>query len=873
MKNTKKLLVGVLSVAALLGTGVAAWTIGGGLTSNTAEAEPEIVTTVNNRDIKLVVEAKDDKIKFDSEDDLEVTYNVKAQRGDKTDVNFDPYDLTNYANIADEYKPDLTVTTKAVDKESGEELKADNPFFDYIVLPKAKTIYYDTWLASVNKDLGQDITLEFAWGEEVGGLNPQVYADKNNLGLSKTDQEKWFNTLTDTLSGVKFQFVFEVKGVKEDVPPVEEETGEVTLPTVDGSAFSIEGSDPEKGPVTAGKHVITITTDEGKVVKDNKLTIMEGETPVGVTLNENPLTRAVGHTYTWEHEFKADVDYRFEYTVVDETPDPATKYAVTFTATEGGSIDVKVDGESITSGDEVDEGKEVVVTVAASEGYKLTELTVNGDPQGLENTTLTLKVDKALDIKATFEKEDTPVVEYTKLADVVKLENGTEFTTRGYWMGNNGIDYTYEGETYYNASYIADGDVGYQLYKVDNTIIDNLELIPGETIVEVKGKVSNYTPTDDKTGEVTGLTVLEAEVNSITVVESDEQISKPVIDVINTENAKYEFDESKINRKVKIEGAVVDEISVGNHDNTTIDFSVGVEKYSLYLDSRYTDLSLIDGLVIGSTFNFESWVGTHGYDYQFVYINNIDFDLVQPESVTLTAEKTEIFTNEQLKLTYATKPEVVSVVPTFSSSDDKVATVNEKGIVTGIAQGTATITVSFENGVKHSIEITVSSEVEPVADSVVYEYDIIDETIAGNVYGTGIKDAADALAQLKNTKTPVSDDIISEVTNIEKIYKTDETGKGGIKFGGSSGTANLTFNTSKMISKIEITYIGWNNDNTDIIVNGVKEDTLNEENYNNGVDSETHVFNFAEPTNVISIDKLNGKKRFVLVSMKLYIAQ
>lgn len=34
MKNTKKLLVGVLSVAALLGTGVAAWTIGGGINNS-----------------------------------------------------------------------------------------------------------------------------------------------------------------------------------------------------------------------------------------------------------------------------------------------------------------------------------------------------------------------------------------------------------------------------------------------------------------------------------------------------------------------------------------------------------------------------------------------------------------------------------------------------------------------------------------------------------------------------------------------------------------------------------------------------------------------------------------------------------------------
>ena len=59
MKNTKKLLVGVLSVAALLGTGVAAWTIGGGLTSHSETLDPTVVETIGTRDIELNVAKKD----------------------------------------------------------------------------------------------------------------------------------------------------------------------------------------------------------------------------------------------------------------------------------------------------------------------------------------------------------------------------------------------------------------------------------------------------------------------------------------------------------------------------------------------------------------------------------------------------------------------------------------------------------------------------------------------------------------------------------------------------------------------------------------------------------------------------------------------
>ena len=391
----------------------------GGLTSNTAEAEPEIVTTVNNRDIKLVVEAKDDKIKFDSEDDLEVTYNVKAQRGDKTDVNFDPYDLTNYANIADEYKPDLTVTTKAVDKESGEELKADNPFFDYIVLPKAKTIYYDTWLASVNKDLGQDITLEFAWGEEVGGLNPQVYADKNNLGLSKTDQEKWFNTLTDTLSGVKFQFVFEVKGVKEDVPPVEEETGEVTLPTVEGSTLSIEGLKDGKLPV--GEHTITITTDEGKVVKDNKLTVVENGVEKEVPLTENALTRATAHTYTATYNFVKGATYSFKYELDDEEVPQPTTYKVSVEGNENGTITVTEAGEPI--GPTVNEGSKIKVSVKANDGFNIDTVTVGEEIETVNNS--------------TFEKEYTVTSDLTISATYSEIKTEPEYEV--YQTGKLGL--------------------------------------------------------------------------------------------------------------------------------------------------------------------------------------------------------------------------------------------------------------------------------------------------------------------------------------------------------------------------------------------------------------------------------------------------
>lgn len=716
MKNTKKLLVGVLSVAALLGTGVAAWTIGGGLTSHSETLDPTVVNEIGTRDIALnVTKDEADTIVFDSTPDLDITYNVKAKAAEGAAVGFEPYDLANYEKVAEEYQPDLTVTTKAYDVTNPDErveLKSDDPFYQYVKLPEVQTIDYKIWLASEEK--GYDVELTFAWSDKYG--NPQEYVDSELAAKSADEQRAFIKNMIAALENVQFEFVFEVKGVKEDLPPVEEETGTVTLPTVEGSTLSIEGYDPEKGTVTAGRHLITITTDEGKVVENNKLTIYEGETPVIVTLNESPLTRATGHTYNYEHEFKAGVAYSFDYKVVDETPDPATKYAVTFSATEGGSIDVKVDGTSITSGEEVDEGKEVVVTVTANEaeGYKLTKLTVNDQEQALENTTLTLTVDKALNIKATFEKEDTPVVEYTKLDDVLKLENGTVFTTRGYYMGKSSL--LNEEYNTYNSVFIGDGATHYQLFRVSIDLIDGLDLIPEQTIIEVTGTVSNYE------GSVT---TPEANITGIKVIEEDAEVAKPIIQTINAEQPQYVLDESKINQKVRFEEATVTSVSVGNYGNTTISLQVGDYDYSIYLDTRYNDLTPIEGLVKGMKLTANTWVGATNDGFRFNYIEDVSFVEVQPESVTLNAEKTEIYVNEKIELSYTTVPEVVSVKPTFTSSEETVATVDENGVVTGVGEGKTTITVDFENRVKNTIEITILPGGDiPVTGEYTYTWEI-----------------------------------------------------------------------------------------------------------------------------------------------------
>ena len=318
MRNSKKLLIGVLSVAALIGTGYAAWTIGGVFTDATQDLNPIVEETIGTRDIALEV-SKDpnDNIKFDSKADLNVTYNVKAVKA-KTNLieDFDPYDLSYYDKVAEDYKPDLTVSARALDSTTDKPLDPSDEFFKIVNLPKEVTYEYDQWLAKDYKDNGFPVELVFTWGNFTGGLNPQEYLDSQLASKTQEEQREFIEGVIDNLKGVKFEFTFKVEGAVIDTPePVEDTTGEVTAPSVADSTFLIDGQ-AISGNLKAGERQITITTADGKVVEDNKLIVVENGVDKEVTLTDS-LTRAA-HTYTATYNFLKGATYSFKYNVVDE---------------------------------------------------------------------------------------------------------------------------------------------------------------------------------------------------------------------------------------------------------------------------------------------------------------------------------------------------------------------------------------------------------------------------------------------------------------------------------------------------------------------------------------------------------------------------
>lgn len=86
----------------------------------------------------------------------------------------------------------------------------------------------------------------------------------------------------------------------------------------------------------------------------------------------------------------------------------------------------------------------------------------------------------------------------------------------------------------------------------------------------------------------------------------------------------------------------------------------------------------------------------------------VESDEVLIESITLTPQTIAI--GEQITLKPSYEPANAVAIFKYESSNDKVAEVDENGVVTGIKDGSATITVKSHNGKKATAKITVDQD-------------------------------------------------------------------------------------------------------------------------------------------------------------------
>lgn len=87
---------------------------------------------------------------------------------------------------------------------------------------------------------------------------------------------------------------------------------------------------------------------------------------------------------------------------------------------------------------------------------------------------------------------------------------------------------------------------------------------------------------------------------------------------------------------------------------------------------------------------------------------------VEPNSIKLSKSSASIKVDETLQLNATLSPSNATTTLSWKSSDPKIATVSNSGLVSGKAAGKATISVETSNGKKASCEVTVNN-VEPTS--------------------------------------------------------------------------------------------------------------------------------------------------------------
>ena len=113
-----------------------------------------------------------------------------------------------------------------------------------------------------------------------------------------------------------------------------------------------------------------------------------------------------------------------------------------------------------------------------------------------------------------------------------------------------------------------------------------------------------------------------------------------------------------------------------------------------------------------------SWVyekdGQYSESWDTAWLDEVRvFDMVHVESI-IVDEPREIPENGKYKLKYTVLPEnATEKTVTFASSDPSVAAVSEDGIVTGVSEGCAEITVtSVDGGISSAVTVTVTNDAQ-----------------------------------------------------------------------------------------------------------------------------------------------------------------
>lgn len=352
-----------------------------------------------------------------------------------------------------------------------------------------------------------------------------------------------------------------------------------------------------------------------------------------------------------------------------------------------------------------------VTLVTTASGVKVTEGVTYTIEEGsnlasLEYGVLTITGEGAIKVKATYVKDDkTLTAEVTinataltlsKLSELKSMTTG-KVKSRGYVMGYTGTPRSDSG--LYDKVFVADGEDYFILYKVQPEQLTGINV--GD-LIEFTGDIQHYKQAD--------VTTYETKNNVITkLTEADSSIVKPTATELTSSSAAFAFGQANISKAYKINQGVVTSNTKDSKGNMTVKFTLGSNEYELFMDSRDYDITKdpFTKLTVGAVFNADVFAAASN----FFCPSNIE---ITGEQEVLTLDKKEgeinIHGNDktlQLNATY-TGTNADPIV--WSSSAESVATVDQNGLVTGVAVGETTITAKKSETLSVQAKITVVDE-------------------------------------------------------------------------------------------------------------------------------------------------------------------
>lgn len=352
-----------------------------------------------------------------------------------------------------------------------------------------------------------------------------------------------------------------------------------------------------------------------------------------------------------------------------------------------------------------------VTLVTTASGVKVTEGVTYTIEEGsnlasLENGVLTITGEGAIKVKATYVKDgktltaevtiNATALTLSKLSELKSMTTG-KVKSRGYVMGYTGTPRSDSG--LYDKVFIADGEDYFILYKVQPEQLTGINV--GD-LIEFTGDIQHYKQAD--------VTTYETKNNVITkLTEADSSIVKPTATELTSSSAAFAFGQANISKAYKINQGVVTSNTKDSKGNMTVKFTLGSNEYELFMDSRDYDITKdpFTKLTVGAVFNADVFAAASN----FFCPSNIE---ITGEQEVLTLDKKEgeinIHGNDktlQLNATY-TGTNADPIV--WSSSAESVATVDQNGLVTGVAVGETTITAKKSETLYAQAKITVVDE-------------------------------------------------------------------------------------------------------------------------------------------------------------------